>query len=63
MSALQFSVERPFGVYLFDYFDQFYTLVVGQSAKDFRFVEGVTPLSTLNEGKLNPPPKRDIALY
>ncbi|KAI7899485.1 GNS1/SUR4 family-domain-containing protein [Cokeromyces recurvatus] len=49
MSNLEFSIERPFGVYLFDYFNQFYTKAVGQSAKDFRFVEGVTPLSTLNE--------------
>lgn len=51
MSALDFSVERPFGFYLFDYFDQLYTIVVGQSAKDFHFVQGVTPLSTLHEGK------------
>ncbi|KAG1122856.1 hypothetical protein G6F42_011088 [Rhizopus arrhizus] len=49
MSALDFSVERPFGFYLFDYFDQLYTIVVGQSAKDFHFVQGVTPLSTLHE--------------
>ncbi|KAK4509563.1 uncharacterized protein ATC70_007916 [Mucor velutinosus] len=49
MSTLNFSVERPFGIYLFDYFDQLYTAIVGQSAKDFHFVQGVTPLSTLHE--------------
>ncbi|OAC98907.1 hypothetical protein MUCCIDRAFT_85454 [Mucor lusitanicus CBS 277.49] len=49
MSTLDFSVERPFGIYLFDYFDQLYTAIVGQSAKDFHFVQGVTPLSTLHE--------------
>lgn len=52
MSTLDFSVERPFGIYLFDYFDQLYTAIVGQSAKDFHFVQGVTPLSTLHEGKV-----------
>jgi hypothetical protein len=51
MSALELSVDRPFAVYLFDYFNQFYILIVGQSAKDFHFVQGVTPLSTLSEGK------------
>lgn len=52
MSTLNFSVERPFGIYLFDYFDQLYTAIVGQSAKEFHFVQGITPLSTLHEGKL-----------
>ncbi|KAI9276586.1 ELO family [Sporodiniella umbellata] len=49
MSVIEISPERPFGIYLFDYFDQLYTLLTGKSAYDFRFVEGVTPLSTLNE--------------
>lgn len=51
MSALEFSVDRPFGVYLYEYFDKFYSLIVGQSAKDFHFVQGLTPPSTLSEGK------------
>lgn len=51
MSAIQFSIDRPFGVYLWDYFDQLYTAVVGKSATDFAFVEGETPLSTVPEGK------------
>lgn len=53
MSTLEFSAERPFGIYLFDYFDQLYTMIVGQSAKNFHFVQGVTPLSTLHEGKFH----------
>lgn len=53
MSTLNFSVERPFGIYLFDYFDQLYTAIVGQPAKEFHFVQGITPLSTLHEGKLS----------
>ena len=50
MSAIQFSIDRPFGVYLWDYFDQLYTAAVGKSATDFAFVEGETPLSTVPEG-------------
>ncbi|KAI7875339.1 GNS1/SUR4 membrane protein [Lichtheimia hyalospora FSU 10163] len=49
MSAIQFSIDRPFGVYLWDYFDQLYTAAVGKSATDFAFVEGETPLSTVPE--------------
>ncbi|RCH93543.1 hypothetical protein CU097_010211 [Rhizopus azygosporus] len=49
MPALDFSPERPFGVYLFDYFNKFYTLIVGSPATEFHFIEGVTPLSTLQE--------------
>lgn len=51
MPSLDFSPERPFGVYLFDYFNKFYTLIVGSPATEFHFIEGVTPLSTLQEGK------------
>lgn len=46
-----FSAERPFGVYLFDYFDKAYTSVVGKSATEFTFIQGYTPLSTLPQGK------------
>lgn len=48
--SVQFSVERPFGVSLFEYFDKAYTAVIGQSANEFTFVQGYTPLSTLPEG-------------
>lgn len=44
------SVERPFGIYLFNYFDKAYTAIVGQSATEFQFQQGTTPLSTLPEG-------------
>ncbi|KAI8377307.1 ELO family [Blakeslea trispora] len=43
------SAERPFGVYLFDYFNQAYTAVVGEPATKFTFIQGQTPLSTLPE--------------
>jgi fatty acid elongase 2/fatty acid elongase 3 len=45
------SIDRHFGVYLFDYFDQLYTLIARSSAKEFQFVQGSTPLSTFYEGK------------
>ncbi|KAL7316183.1 Fatty acyl-CoA elongase/Polyunsaturated fatty acid specific elongation enzyme [Mucor circinelloides] len=43
------SAERPFGIYLFDYFDKAYTSVIGKSATEFTFTQGYTPLSTLPE--------------
>ncbi|KAI8142331.1 GNS1/SUR4 family-domain-containing protein [Fennellomyces sp. T-0311] len=49
MSAVQFSIDRPFGVYLYDYFDQAYKAVMGKSATEFAFVEGETPFSTIPE--------------
>ncbi|KAI9014005.1 ELO family [Phycomyces nitens] len=49
MSAVNFSIDRPFGVYLFKYFDALYTAVLGTPATKFAFVDGVTPLSTLTE--------------
>jgi fatty acid elongase 3 len=44
------SVERPFGIYLWDYFSKAYELATGKPASSFAFVQGVTPLSTNNEG-------------
>lgn len=44
------SAERPFGIYLFEYFDRAYTSVVGKSATEFTFTQGYTPFSTLPEG-------------
>ncbi|KAK9761849.1 Fatty acyl-CoA elongase/Polyunsaturated fatty acid specific elongation enzyme [Basidiobolus ranarum] len=41
--------ERPFGFSLEPLFGKLYTAVTGQSHTDFRFVEGVTPLSTKTE--------------
>jgi fatty acid elongase 2/fatty acid elongase 3 len=51
MSNFQVSVDRPFGVYLYDYFATAYELVAGKSPDEFAFVQGKTPLSTLPEGK------------
>lgn len=48
--SIEFSIDRPFGIYLFEYFDKAYTSLIGQSANDFTFVQGYTPLSTLPEG-------------
>ncbi|KAI8085369.1 fatty acid elongase [Thamnidium elegans] len=47
--SIEFSIDRPFGISLFEYFDKAYTSLVGQSATDFTFVQGYTPLSTLPE--------------
>ncbi|KAF8979551.1 hypothetical protein BGZ46_005286 [Entomortierella lignicola] len=44
-----FSIDRPFGIKLDDYFSQAYELVTGRSADSFVFQEGVTPLSTQKE--------------
>jgi fatty acid elongase 3 len=41
------SISRPFGVHLWPIFDVFYQRAAGQSATDFRFVYGETPLGTL----------------
>lgn len=41
------SISRPFGVHLWPIFDVFYKHVTGQSATDFNFVYGETPLGTL----------------
>lgn len=46
----KFSLDTPFGVALWPYFDKFYTAVTGKSANSFAFIEGVTPLSTQREG-------------
>lgn len=48
--SVQFSIDRPFGVYLYDYFDKAYTSLIGKSATEFTFVQGYTPLSTSPEG-------------
>lgn len=48
--SIEFSIDRPFGINLFEHFDKVYTSLIGQSANDFTFVQGYTPLSTLPEG-------------
>jgi len=41
------SIDRPFGVHLWPLFDAAWTKVLGYSAMDFKFKQGVTPISTL----------------
>jgi len=48
-STFQFSLDRPFGIYFYDYFEQAYALVTGKNPNDFAFTQGVTPLSTRYE--------------
>ena len=43
------SVDRPFGIALWPIFDKMYSAVRGYSPQDFRFVRGVTPISTFTE--------------
>lgn len=40
------TVDRPFGVELWPYFDKIYSSITGYSPLDFRFVRGETPMST-----------------
>lgn len=40
------SIDRPFGVHLWPLIDVAWTKVVGYSPMDFRFEQGVTPIST-----------------
>ncbi|KAG9291447.1 hypothetical protein G9A89_021866 [Geosiphon pyriformis] len=42
------SAERPFGIYLNDYFVQGCEFVLGKNPNDFVFEKGVTPVSTWN---------------
>lgn len=48
--SIEFSIDRPFGIYLYEYFDKAYTSLIGNSATEFTFVQGYTPFSTLPEG-------------
>lgn len=43
------TIDRPFGVELWPIFDKAFEAVVGYPTQDFRFVEGVTPMSTFKE--------------
>jgi len=46
---LQFSIDQPFGLKLYPYFEKVYQIVVGRPAATFVFTPGVTPLSTNKE--------------
>ncbi|KAI9798648.1 MAG: hypothetical protein M1833_004637 [Piccolia ochrophora] len=41
------TIDRPFGVELWPYFDKAYSSVMGYAPTDFRFVQGKTTMSTL----------------
>jgi hypothetical protein len=43
------TLERPFGVELWPYFDKVFTAVKGFHPQDFKFEPRVTPLSTMKE--------------
>lgn len=43
------TLDRPFGVELWPYFSKGFETVVGYPADNFRFVSGITPMSTLQE--------------
>ncbi|KAJ5649312.1 uncharacterized protein N7484_003035 [Penicillium longicatenatum] len=43
------SIDRPFGVHLWPLFDKAFEQVKGYPASEFKFQEGVTPMSTLKE--------------
>jgi fatty acid elongase 3 len=43
------TLDRPFGIHLWPIFNKAFELVAGYPANDFKFVTGVTPMSTLKE--------------
>jgi hypothetical protein len=43
------TLDRPFGIELWPIFVRAYTAVMSYSPTDFKFVPGVTPMSTLKE--------------
>lgn len=43
------TLDRPFGIHLWPYFNKAFEFVVGFPADDFRFEPGVTPMSTLKQ--------------
>ncbi|KAG0762972.1 hypothetical protein G6F22_018527 [Rhizopus arrhizus] len=49
LKSLHFSPETPFGLPLYPLFEKAYEAALGQKASNFRYIQGVTPLSTVNE--------------
>lgn len=46
------TLDRPFGIHLWPIFSKGFEMVVGYPAEDFRFVAGVTPMSTIKEASI-----------
>lgn len=46
------SIEKPFGIKLWPYFDQAFTAIKGYHPQDFDFQPRVTPMSTLKQSFL-----------
>lgn len=46
------SIDRPFGIELWPYFDKVFTAVKGYHPQDFNFQPHITPMSTLKESGL-----------
>lgn len=46
------SIERPFGIQLWPFFDQAFTAIKGYHPQDFDFQPRVTPMSTLKQSSL-----------
>ncbi|KAG0171921.1 hypothetical protein DFQ28_000786 [Apophysomyces sp. BC1034] len=49
LKQLHFTPETPFGLPLYPFFEKAYEAALGQPASQFKFIHGVTPLSTTNE--------------
>ncbi|KAJ5586742.1 uncharacterized protein N7459_002507 [Penicillium hispanicum] len=43
------TIDRPFGIHLWPIFDKAYEYLMGYPASEFKFVEGVTAMSTFKE--------------
>lgn len=43
------TLDRPFGIELWPLLDKVWTPIVGYPVSEFRFVSGVTPMSTIKE--------------
>jgi fatty acid elongase 3 len=53
LKNLHFTPEQPFGLPLYPIFEKAFEATVGFPASKFEYVPQVSPLSTVNEGKLS----------
>lgn len=52
VNKLNFTPETPFGIPLYPIFEKAFEATVGFPASEFQYQQAVTPLSTINEGKV-----------